>query len=120
MLLKKKKQQNKTNEVEESICVEQSKENMKKGKEPTCLIDFWMQEIVKELTACVYFICTIWLSELCTSESHVPLCACTSFALSGRRLSKNWTPATIVALFSSTSLNHRLPLSYSCPFFFLL
>ena len=24
---------------------------MKKGKEPTCLIDFWMQEIVKKLTA---------------------------------------------------------------------
>uniref|UniRef100_A0A7N2LSL9 Cytochrome P450 n=1 Tax=Quercus lobata TaxID=97700 RepID=A0A7N2LSL9_QUELO len=24
---------------------------MKKGKEPTCLIDFWMQETVKELTA---------------------------------------------------------------------
>ena len=30
--------------------------------------------------------------ELCTSESHVPLRACTSFALSGRRLSKNQTP----------------------------
>ena len=53
MLLKKqnKTKQNKTNEVEESICIEQSKENMKKGKEPTCLIDFWMQEIVKKLTA---------------------------------------------------------------------
>ena len=24
---------------------------MKKGKEPTCLIDFWIQETVKELTA---------------------------------------------------------------------
>ena len=48
MLLKK---QNKTNVVEESICIEQSKENMKKGKEPMCLIDFWMQEIVKKLTA---------------------------------------------------------------------
>ena len=24
---------------------------MKKGKEPTCLIDFWTQEIVKKLTA---------------------------------------------------------------------
>ena len=34
-----------------SVCVEQSKENMKRGKEPTCLIDFWMQETVKELTA---------------------------------------------------------------------
>ena len=53
MLLKKqnKTKQNKTNEVEESIYIEQSKENMKRGKEPTCLIDFWMQEIVKKLTA---------------------------------------------------------------------
>ena len=62
-----------------------------------------MQEIVKELTACVYFICTIWSPELCTSESHVPLCACTSFALPGHRLSKNRTPATI-----STRLLHAL------------
>ena len=76
---------------------------MKKGKEPICLIDFWMQETVKELTTCVYFICTIWSSDLCTSESHAPLCACTSFALSGRWLSKNRTPATI-----STRLLHAL------------
>ena len=34
-----------------SVCIEQSKENMKKGKEPRCLIDFWMQETVKKLTA---------------------------------------------------------------------
>ena len=34
-------------------------------------------------------------SELCTSESHAPPHACTSFPLSGRQLSKNQTPAAI-------------------------
>ena len=47
MLLKIKVEERKTL----SVCIEQSKENMKKGKEPTCLIDFWMQETVKKLTA---------------------------------------------------------------------
>ena len=55
-LLLKKRKRKKTIEVDKSGCVEQSKENMKKGKEPkgkepTCLIDFWMQETVKKLTA---------------------------------------------------------------------
>ena len=49
MLLKKKSKVEERKTV--SVCVEQSKENMKKGKEPRCLIDFWMQETVKKLTA---------------------------------------------------------------------
>ena len=50
-LLLKKRKRKKTIEVDKSGCVEQSKENMKKGKEPMCLINFWMQETVKKLTS---------------------------------------------------------------------
>ncbi|XP_010257767.1 PREDICTED: cytochrome P450 710A11-like [Nelumbo nucifera] len=34
-----------------TVCAGQSKSKMKSGKEPSCLIDFWMQEAVKEIDA---------------------------------------------------------------------
>ncbi|KAF5475159.1 hypothetical protein F2P56_006994 [Juglans regia] len=34
-----------------AVCAEQSKVRMETGEEPSCLIDFWMQETVRELTA---------------------------------------------------------------------
>ncbi|KAA8519509.1 hypothetical protein F0562_013765 [Nyssa sinensis] len=33
------------------VCAEESKMKMKTGHEPTCLIDFWMQETVREVAA---------------------------------------------------------------------
>ena len=83
MLLKKKLKKGK-------LCLGRTKQREREERKRT-----HVQETVKELTACVYFICAIWSPELCTSESHTPPCACTSFALFGRRLSKNRTPATI-------------------------
>nr|GMD86598.1 sterol 22-desaturase [Ipomoea batatas] len=32
-----------------SLCAEQSQKKMETGEEPTCLIDFWMQEAVREI-----------------------------------------------------------------------
>ena len=65
-----------------SVWVEQSKENMKKGKEPMCSIDFWMQETVKELTTCVYFICAIWSPIIKESDSgnHIDSTSSRTFA----------------------------------------
>lgn len=34
-----------------AVCVDRSKDSMRNGVEPSCLIDFWMQETVKELTS---------------------------------------------------------------------
>ncbi|KAJ0082483.1 hypothetical protein Patl1_10079 [Pistacia atlantica] len=34
-----------------TLCTQQSKARMAKGEEPSCLIDFWMQEHIKELAA---------------------------------------------------------------------
>ncbi|KAJ7968927.1 Cytochrome P450 [Quillaja saponaria] len=35
------------------VCTEKSKARMEKGEEPTCLIDFWMQETLSEISAAV-------------------------------------------------------------------
>jgi cytochrome P450 family 710 subfamily A protein len=34
-----------------AVCADRSKDSMRNGVEPSCLIDFWMQETVKELTS---------------------------------------------------------------------
>jgi cytochrome P450 family 710 subfamily A protein len=36
-----------------AVCAEQSKARMEKGRQPLCLIDFWMQETVRELADAV-------------------------------------------------------------------
>ncbi|KAL8235977.1 hypothetical protein R6Q59_017058 [Mikania micrantha] len=34
-----------------AVCAEDSKTKMRSGEEPTCLVDFWMQEVVREIVA---------------------------------------------------------------------
>ncbi|KAI7738100.1 hypothetical protein M8C21_013984, partial [Ambrosia artemisiifolia] len=33
-----------------AVCAEDSKKKMKSGEDPTCLVDFWMQDTIREIT----------------------------------------------------------------------